>query len=94
MDGEGGWQGEAFSVYKEDSHSGCSMYFMPPKSQLLWSQESCVGSGTIEDNVRMVKHKSTLSMSKPTARKAEFHILLLHSKVEAHSFGNGFVKRL
>ena len=92
MDGEGSWQGEAFSVYKEDSHSRCSMYFMPPRSQLLWSQKSCIG--TIEDNMRTVKHKSTFNMSKPTARKTEFHILLLHSKVEARSFGNGFVERL
>ena len=26
--------------------------------------------------------------------KAEFHILLLHSKVETHSFGNEFVEKL
>ena len=40
MDGEGGQWGEAFSVYEEDSHSGCSMlYFMPPRSQLLYSRE-------------------------------------------------------
>ena len=32
MDGEGGRQGEAFSVYEEDSHSGCStLYFVPPR---------------------------------------------------------------
>ena len=39
-DEEGGRRGEAFSVYEEDSHPGCSMlYFMPPRSQLLQSRE-------------------------------------------------------
>ena len=34
--GKDGQQGEAFSVYEEDSHSRCSMlYFKPARSQLL-----------------------------------------------------------
>ena len=37
---------------------------------------------------------NTLTQSKATAKKTEFHSLLLHSKVETHSLGNASVGRL
>ena len=94
MDGEGGRRGEAFSVYEEDSHSGCSaLYCMPPTSQLLKSWASCVRRPCGDGEPQGVGN--TLTQSKVTPKKTkQFHSLLLHSKAQTHRFGNAFVGRL
>ena len=41
MDGDGGWQGEAFSVYEEGSHSRCSILYAANKSTTLVVGKLC-----------------------------------------------------
>ena len=66
MDRGGGWWGGAFSVYEEDSLSGCSIfYFVPPRSELLQSQESCVRRPCEDGETQ--EH----TQSKPTAKKTK-----------------------